>query len=268
MELNFEDLYLPYFNRIRKIGIQNLATIKGWFSSFQKAIQASVEEYASFISDQNLLLDIADLLHNEERITEIVANKYDYLVENSISFIPFYSNRFPESLNQIGNPPPYLFVRGNLPLDQLGRSIAIVGTRNPSFFGHIKAREIARDLVSQGYVIVSGLAKGTDLEAHLGALEANGTTIAVLGSGVDKIYPEENREVASDILAFNGAIISEYHIGEDVKKYTLIQRNRIISGLAKISLVIEGDRKSGTSHEIDFALKQGKQIVGTQPGAI
>ncbi len=239
--------------------------IKSLFSNFKNALSASAEEFAPIITDNNVLLEISNLLRSKERISVEVGRKLSYLEKSAISFVPIYSDKFPYVLSQIGNPPPYLFVRGELPLEKLERSIAIVGTRNPSFYGHRKAREIARDLAEQGYVIISGLAKGTDLEAHLGALEGNGITIAVLGSGVDKIYPEENREIANDILALNGTIISEYDVGQEVKKYTLIQRNRIISGLASISLVIEGDLNSGTNHEVEFARKQGKQLLVLNP---
>ena len=265
MQLDADDLYFLYFSQIKKIGIQNLVAIKSLFSNFKNAISAPVEEFTPIIADNNVLLEIGNLLRNREKISVEVGQKFSYLEKNGISFVPIYSDKFPYVLSQIGNPPPYLFIKGELPLERLEKSVAIVGTRNPSFYGHRKAREIARDLAEQGYIIVSGLAKGTDLEAHLGALEGNGTTIAVLGSGVDKIYPEENREIADDILAFNGAIISEYDVGQVVKKYTLIQRNRIISGLASISLIIEGDLNSGTSHEIEFARKQGKQVVVLNP---
>lgn len=254
-----------YFAQIKKIGIENLIAIKGIFGDFRTASTASIDDYSPIISDNNITDQVADLLHNIDGMDAGVKRKYGYLEKNAISFIPIYSDKFPETLRRIPNPPPYLFVRGELPLEMMGKSASIVGTRDPSLYGHTKARELARDLAAQGFVIVSGLARGTDLEAHLGALEAGGITIAVLGSGVDKIYPEENTEIANDILRLNGAIISEFDVGQEIKKYSLVQRNRIISGLSNASIVIEGSLESGTTHEVAFARKQGKPLFVLNP---
>ena len=178
--------------------------------------------------------------------------------------ISFFNEKYPILLKKIKNPPIYLYLKGNLILNELVKSISIIGTRNPSFYGHTKARSIARSLAEMGYVIVSGLARGIDMEAHLGALEGGGKTIAVLGYGVEKIYPKEHSELVQEIIR-EGAIISEYNNNEKKDKYNLVNRNRIISGLTQASLIIEGSLKSGTSHEVRFAKEQKKIIFALKP---
>ena len=149
-------------------------------------------------------------------------------------------------------------------LKNIEKSISIIGTRNPSFYGHTKARLIAKELAMEGFTIISGLARGIDLEAHIGALEGDGKTIAVLGSSIEKIYPSEHKNIVKDII-LNGAIISEFSGESPMKKYDLANRNRIIASLSQVSLIIEGSLSSGTRHEVNYAKKLKRQIFALVP---
>ena len=173
---------------------------------------------------------------------------------------------YPASLLPIENPPDVLFVRGVLP-PQGTPAIAIVGSRRATRYGFSQARRIARELAEKGVTIVSGLARGIDAAAHLGALDAHGKTIAVLGSGVGNFYPPENRELAGRILAEGGAIISELSPDAPPLPYHFPVRNRIISGLSSGVLLVEAQQKSGTHFTIDYALNQGREVFAL-PGNV
>lgn len=146
-------------------------------------------------------------------------------------------------------------------------SIAIIGCREASEYGKKAAQYFSYNLAKQNINIVSGLAKGIDCFAHIGALQAKGKTIAVIGSGLDIIYPKENEKLAEKIICSGGAIISEYPIGTIPKKDNFPARNRIISGLCKGVLIVEAKEKSGSLITGDFAMEQGKEIFAV-PGNI
>ena len=170
---------------------------------------------------------------------------------------------YPAALSPIENPPDVLFCRGTMPSgDQ--PAIAVVGSRRATRYGMAQARRIARELASQGVTIVSGLARGIDSAAHLGALDAGGRTVAVLGSGVGVIYPQENRELAQNI---GGAIVSELSPDAQPLPYHFPVRNRIIAGLSGGVLLIEAMLKSGTHTTIQYALDQGKEVFAL-PGNV
>lgn len=146
-------------------------------------------------------------------------------------------------------------------------SIAIVGCRKYSEYGKKSAYYFSYNLARAGLIIVSGLAKGIDSFSHLGCLAAGGKTIAVIGSGLDNIYPKENLELANKIIECGGCIVSEYPLGIKPEKNHFPARNRIISGLSKAVLVIEAQENSGTSITVDFALEQGRDVFAV-PGNI
>lgn len=138
--------------------------------------------------------------------------------------------------------------------------IGIVGCREPSLYGINVAKRFAKGLSQNKFVIISGMAKGIDAAGHLGALMENGKTIAVLGCGVDIVYPKENKEIYVDILKKGGLIVSEYIVGTRPEAKNFPQRNRIISGLSSGVLVVEAREQSGTMITTDFALEQGKEL--------
>lgn len=172
---------------------------------------------------------------------------------------------YPHLLSQIPAPPFALYVKGELtPADEW--AIAIVGTRRASTYGREVTRQIASELVRNHITIVSGLARGIDAEAHRTALEAGGRTLAVLGSGVDVIYPSEHIKLAQQI-AENGALISEYPLGTKPEAGNFPPRNRIISGMSLGSLIVEGDKNTGARITIEDALEQNRETFAV-PGSI
>ncbi|MEK7195677.1 MAG: DNA-processing protein DprA [Patescibacteria group bacterium] len=167
-------------------------------------------------------------------------------------------------LRQIPDAPSKIFIRGELFTND-EPAIAIVGTRKATAQGLRMAREIAGELSNKGIIIVSGLAMGIDTAAHEGALSVGGKTVAVLGNGLDKIYPAQNQNLAEEILNKGGAIVSEYEAGTPSFKQNFIQRNRIISGLSLAVIVVEAPERSGALATAGFAARQGREVFVT-PG--
>ncbi len=176
-----------------------------------------------------------------------------------IEEITINDNRYPNSLKQIDNPPNKLYCLGNI--DLLNNvCIAIVGCRNMSKYGEKIAKIFSEGLSKEGATIVSGLAKGIDSVAHKYSFSNLGRTIAVLGCGIDVIYPKENENLYREIIKNDGLIISEYPLGTKPDKDNFPRRNRIISGLSCGVIVVEAKKKSGTMITVDYALNQGKDV--------
>jgi DNA processing protein len=183
----------------------------------------------------------------------------------SIAAIPWNAAAYPAALTTIADPPPVLWTRGRL--DALARpAVAIVGSRAASPYGLAVAERLAADLAASGLVIISGLARGVDSAAHRGALSAGGVTVAVLGSGVDVIYPSEHAPLASAIDA-TGAVVSELVPGTRPQQFFFPLRNRIISGLSRAVVVIEASEKSGSLITARCALDQGRDVLAV-PGNV
>jgi DNA processing protein len=173
---------------------------------------------------------------------------------------------YPERLREIFDPPPVLWVLGNAKL--LARpAIAIVGTRHPTPYGTGMAEVLSRDLSSRRMVILSGMARGIDTAAHRGAISAGGITVAVWGTGVDVIYPKENKSLAENILSAGGAIVSEYRLGTFPAPQNFPKRNRIISGMSVGVLVVEAGENSGTRVTARCALEQDRDVYAV-PGNV
>jgi DNA processing protein len=173
--------------------------------------------------------------------------------------------RFPGGLKQIPYPPLLLYIKGTLtPADSL--AVAIVGTRGASYYGLKAARRLAGALAARGVTVVSGLARGVDTAAHQGALEMSGRTLAVLGCGLDVVYPPENLKLYQEI-PINGALVSEFPLSTPPEARNFPIRNRIISGLSLGVLVIEAGVKSGTAITVRYALDQGREVFAV-PGPI
>ena len=241
----------------------------------------------------------------EETVTNIIEAKnkkilnyhIKYMEENNIDIIHICEKSYPQALKQIYDAPVSLYIRGNKEILN-GKNIGIVGCRECTDYGKKAAKYFAYNLSKEKSVnIVSGLAKGVDSYAHWGSVGANiecentkncgkkqescgkinnncgkikndcGKTIAILGNGLDMIYPKENIELANEIIRSGGAIISEYPCGTKPDKMNFPARNRIISGLSKGIIVIEAKEKSGTLITVDFALEQGRDVF-VVPGNI
>jgi len=188
-----------------------------------------------------------------------------------INMVSWHSPLYPPLLREIYDPPVILFFKGKLP-DPESPLVAIVGTRKPSPPSCAQAFDIARGLGRGGVSVVSGLAIGIDAFAHRGNIEGGASTVAVLGSGVDEVYPSSNRALAWRILETGGVLLSEYPPGTSPRKWTFPARNRIISGISRGVLIVEAPRKSGALITARFALDQNRDLwaassgVGEAPG--
>ena len=175
---------------------------------------------------------------------------------------------YPPLLARIPDPPPSLWVRGDADPGVLaGTALAIVGARACSGYGRAVARMLASGAAKAGAVVVSGLARGIDGEAHRGALAAAGRTVAVLGCGVDRDYPAAHSELARAIVAGGGLVVSEYEPGIEPAPWRFPARNRIIAGLAAATVVVEARERSGALITADFALEDGREVLAV-PGEI
>ncbi|MDD4168691.1 MAG: DNA-processing protein DprA [Desulfotomaculaceae bacterium] len=187
------------------------------------------------------------------------------LEASGISFYCYSEPGYPEKLLSIFDPPPVIFVRGQFKAgDSL--AVAMVGSRKPSPYGQIVAERLAKDLAAVDVTIISGMARGIDTVVHKGALAANGRTVAVMGSGLDVVYPRENKRLMEQIIA-NGLVISEFPPGSPPEAWHFPARNRIISGLALATVVVEAGERSGALITADFALEQGRDVMAV-PGNI
>ncbi|HUY20258.1 MAG TPA: DNA-processing protein DprA [Candidatus Binataceae bacterium] len=166
---------------------------------------------------------------------------------------------YPANLREIADPPPYLFIRGRLNPDA-NQYLAVVGARAASDAGRHMARRLGLELAAKGFTVVSGLARGIDTAAHQGALDAGGGTVAVLGCGIDVIYPAENRELADAIVAGGGALLSELPVGTPPIAENFPGRNRILSGLSLGVVVVEAAERSGSLITARTALDQNRQV--------
>lgn len=199
---------------------------------------------------------------DENKIKEIK----NILLSKNIGIINYYSENYPENLKPFEDSPSILYYRGNIEKINLNKNLAIVGSREYSYYGENVTSIISREMAENNINIISGMAKGIDAFAHKYSLQANGYTCAVLGSGIDVIYPYVNKTIYYKLLE-EGGIISEFPPGTKPYPYNFPLRNRIISGLSDIVIVIEASEKSGSLITASCALEQGKDVMAV-PGSI
>jgi len=185
--------------------------------------------------------------------------------KSGYEIVTLADNDYPEPLRELYDPPPFLFLKGKI-LERDLRAVAMVGSRGATEYGRTTAANIAGDLSRHGVTIISGMALGIDTASHRGALAAGGRTIAVLGSGIDVIYPRENRSLYAQISE-NGAVISEFLPKTDPNPGHFPRRNRIIAGLSRAVIVIEAGEKSGALLTADMALAYGRELFAV-PGHV
>jgi DNA processing protein len=189
------------------------------------------------------------------------------LADRGFRFLPRTAAAFPPLLGAVHDPPAGLFLRGEAPPELLARpAVAVVGARACSGYGASIARMLGRELAAAGLVVVSGLARGVDAEAHRGALEADGTTVAVLGCGIDRDYPAAHADLAQRVAA-TGLVVSEYAPGVEPAPWRFPARNRIIAGLCSATAVVEARERSGALITADLALEEGREVLAV-PGEI
>ncbi|MGB6973481.1 MAG: DNA-processing protein DprA [Terracidiphilus sp.] len=197
---------------------------------------------------------------------EAAEDEWSRVVEQGATLVTYGCREYPDRLREIYDPPPVLWVRGAVEL--LKRpSIAIVGTRHPTPYGTGVAEMLARDLSARRMLVISGMARGIDSHAHKGALTARMPTVAVWGTGVDVIYPKENKRLAEEILATGGAIVSELPLGTFPAPQNFPRRNRILSGLSVGVLVVEAGENSGTRVTARCAAEQNRDLFAV-PGNV
>lgn len=188
------------------------------------------------------------------------------LEEQNANYITHDSPEYPDRLREIYDPPAVLWYRGDVSI-LAEPGIAVVGTRHPSVYGSGMAQMLSRELAARGMVILSGMARGVDTEAHKGALDARGKTVAVWGTGIDVIYPKENKRLAEQILMYGGCILSEYPLGTFPAPQNFPVRNRILSGMSVGVLVIEAAEHSGTRITARCAMEQNRDVYAV-PGNV
>ena len=193
------------------------------------------------------------------------ANEVARLRATGTSVVTLGDEDYPQALHWIPEPPPVLYIRGTLRRED-SLAVAVVGSRKPSPYGQLAAQRLSAELAQYGFTVVSGLARGIDSLAHRGALQAGGRTIAVLGSGINVVYPPEHRRLY-DAISAQGAVVSEFPYDTKPDRWNFPRRNRIISGLALGILVVEASDQSGSLHTARHALEQGREVFAV-PGRI
>jgi DNA processing protein len=256
-----EDIkYWIGFSRVSGIGSVRLRALLDTVGSISAAWNASSATLRATGIDQRTIERFLALRASFNLDAEV-----DRVDAAAVTVLTWDSQDYPPQLKNIPNPPPVLYVKGKLlPRDEW--ALGVVGTRKASVYGKEATRALVHDLAASGVTIVSGLAYGIDTQAHKVALEAGGRTIAVLGSGVDIIYPPTNRGLAEDIFA-SGALVSDYPLGTKPDARNFPPRNRIISGLSLGVLVVEGAIKSGAMITAKYAVEQGREVFAV-PGNI
>jgi DNA processing protein len=248
------------FNLVKGIGAVRLQALRDHFGDLAIAWQAPLDALQAAGLSVKLAERVAQVRLNLD-LDKILTR----LSSQGIEILTWEDDLYPPRLKEIDQPPPVLYVRGGLTSED-SWAVAVVGTRRVSGYGRQVAEELASFLAANGVTVVSGLARGVDGVAHQSALRSGGRTIAVLGSGVDRIYPPEHAQLAARIIA-NGALISDYPPGTPPDSSNFPPRNRIISGLSMATVVVEAGETSGALITAQFANDQGREVFAV-PGNI
>ena len=257
-----EKQYWIWLSRIEKVGSIKKQKLLEKYKTVENIWNAKEED---LIETEGIGKETAkQILKKEYRIG---LDKYEkYMEENNVELIHMYDEYYPEKLKELYDKPIVLYIKGDKTiLNEF--SLAVIGCREHTKYGEVAAIDISSKIAEKGIITVSGLARGIDSVAHTETVKVHGKTIAVIGSGLDNIYPKENIFLANEIIKNGGAIISEYIVGSKPDRMHFPARNRIISGLSNGVVVIEAKKKSGTMITVDFALEQGKEVFAV-PGNI
>ena len=252
--------YWVGFNIVHGIGPTRLRALLDHFGAIDRAWHAPAAELQAAGLDRR---SIRNLL--QTRSERDLGLELERLAESRVRVLTWESTEYPRLLREIPDAPPVLYVKGTL-TDNDAWAVAVVGTRRASAYGREVTRRLASALARSGITIVSGMARGIDAEAHWTALKTGGRTVAVLGCGIDQVYPPEHRQLAAEIEAA-GAIISDYPLGTQPDGKNFPPRNRIISGLSMGVLVTEAGKRSGALITADYAAEQGRDVFAV-PGSI
>jgi len=249
------------FNYVSGIGPAKIQALLGYFGSLEKAWNATDSQLRDIGFDARAIQSLNETRQNFD------LDQYAQRVESSgVSVVTWGSPEYPELLREIPAAPPLVFLRGQLePIDRW--AVAVVGTRRLTAYGRQVTHDLVAGLVGNGITIISGLARGIDAVAHRTAIEGGGRTIAVMASGIDKIYPPEHRDLAREIVAGHGALVTDYPFGAEPESNHFPARNRLISGLSLGVIVIEAGERSGALITARFALEQNREVFAV-PGNI
>ncbi|HEC34114.1 MAG TPA: DNA-protecting protein DprA [Chloroflexi bacterium] len=252
--------YYIGFNLVQGIGPVRLRALLNVFGDVERAWHAPADALRRAGLDRRSL---GNLLATRARVD--LEREVRRVAAAGARALTWEDPDYPQLLREVHDPPPLLYVRGRLEPED-GWAVAVIGTRRASAYGREVTRRLVAALARSGITIVSGLARGIDGAAHRVALEAGGRTIAVLGCGIDRVYPPEHRRLADQIAA-HGALISEYPLGTPPEPGNFPPRNRIISGLSLGVLIVEAGRGSGALITADYAAEQGRDVFAV-PGSI
>jgi len=230
------------------------------FDSFQAIWNAPATRFSEVFGSGVIGQAIA-AGRSEQRMQE----ELDLAEEHGVQLVTLVDEAYPLLLREIDDPPLVLYVKGELPIDT-ARCIAVVGTRRSTRYGSMVAGRLASQLALRGITVVSGLAAGIDTAAHQSVLDVGGRTVAVLGCGIDRVYPKRNQGLY-DAITGHGAILSEYPIGTSPAKWTFPQRNRILAGLSRGIVVVQAPERSGSLITARLGLEQGREVFAV-PGNI
>ena len=259
----FEQIpYLLALNSLTKLSARRSKLLLDAFEQDAEAAWRQPERWSEFLSDRSSK-HIQEILEQRQKLDP--SELYQAFLEAGCGLCALGDPEYPGLLSHIYDPPLLLFYYGRLPEPE-DICVAMIGSRNFSPYGRQVAEIFSRDLAAQGITVVSGMARGVDSVCHEGALRAGGRTIAVLGSGLDVIYPRGN-ELLYRHIREQGAVISEFPLGMPALAANFPQRNRIISGLCQAVLVIEASEKSGTMLTVNYALEQGRDVFAI-PGPV
>src|SRR5436190_6992770 len=248
------------FNLIKGIGAVRMQGLVAYFGELESAWNSSPAELAAAGLGLKVIERVIQARDNVD-----LEKVWEKIEKQGIKILTWQDEAYPQRLKEIDQPPPVLYIRGEYLPDDLF-AVAIVGTRRVTPYGRQITEELSSYLASNGITVISGLARGVDAIAHQTALKAGGRTIGVLGSGVDKIYPPEHRQLAEKMME-HGAIVSDYAPGTPPDALNFPPRNRIISGLSLAVVVVEAGETSGALITAEFAAEQGREIFAV-PGSI
>jgi DNA processing protein len=247
------------FSRVKGIGAARTKSLLEYFGDLSQAWNASENDIKSAgLSDKI----VKALIEARKEIN--LDEEYDRIIQNGIKITTINDPDYPKRLKMIEYPPPVLFIKGEI-REEDDYAVAVVGTRHITSYGRQVTEDLTRFLALNHVTVVSGLARGIDSIAHKAALNAGGRTLAVLGSGVDIIYPPEHLMLADSVMQ-NGALISDYYPGTPPEGNNFPPRNRIISGLSLASIIVDAGEKSGALITAEFAINQGRDVFAV-PGS-
>jgi len=246
-----------------QFGSKRISALLSYFQNIESAYKASAQELIQAGISEKIGQEF--LAYKEKiNLDQLLASAH----KNNIKILTINDAIYPSNLKQTENHPIILYYKGEIPdSNQHTAHVAVVGTRKVTPYGARVTREIVSHLIKNNIVIISGLALGVDTIAHQTTVDSNGKTIAILGNGLDNIYPPQNAKLAQDIIDTQGAIMSEYPLGAPALHYHFPYRNRIISGLSDITIVTEADADSGALITAKYAIQQGRSVY-VVPGNI